>query len=143
MDVVLMSDNCIFCKIIAGEIPAQKVHENELFLAILDRFPANMGHVIIIPKRHAENIFELNENEATALMPLALQVAKKIKTELKPDGLNMLQNNGTVAGQTVFHYHLHLIPRFNNDGFSFKHPHNDVEISELDKMHKRLAYETV
>jgi len=130
--------NCIFCAINAGEIPAYVIHEDELFLAILDRFPAAKGHVLIIPKRHAVDLAELDEKEAAALMPLAKRLADKIQAELKPDGLNLLQNNGEDAGQVIFHFHLHLIPRYKGDGFKLSHPHNDVQLSELEELAVKL-----
>ena len=131
-------NNCIFCAICAGEIPAYVLHEDEHFMAILDRFPATPGHVLIIPKRHAPSIFELNDAEAAALMPLAKQMADKIRTTLNPIGLNLLQNNGKAAGQVVFHFHLHLIPRFEDDGFEFSHPSNEMTEDEMEEMVGRL-----
>ena len=111
-----MTDNCIFCRIVAGKIPAFKLYEDDLFVAILDRFPVNPGHTLIIPKFHAEDIFGLCEKEAPQVIPLAQKVATKIKEALNPDGFNFLQNNGRAAGQEVFHYHMHVIPRRLGDG---------------------------
>jgi len=134
-----MTNNCVFCAIREKEIPAFVLHEDELFMAILDRFPATPGHVLIIPKRHAANIFELNETEAAALMPLAKRMAAQIQTTLNPIGLNLLQNNGKAAGQVVFHFHLHLIPRYENDnGFEITHPSQDTPPEELQKMADKL-----
>jgi len=121
-------------------MPAYIIHEDELFLAIVDRFPATPGHVLILPKRHAASIFDLNEAESAALMPLAKRVAEKIQSTLNPMGLNLLQNNGKAAGQVVFHYHLHLIPRYEGDSFKFSHPHNDPPLSELEEMTGKLKF---
>lgn len=110
-----MQENCIFCKIIAGEIPSATVYEDGDFKAILDIFPAAKGHVIILPKRHNADIFELEEELAAKALLVARKIAKALKAELNCDGINMLQNNGEAAGQTVFHYHIHLIPRYKDD----------------------------
>ena len=135
-----MSD-CIFCKIVAGEIPSFKLYEDELLIAILDRFPNTPGHLLIIPKRHVENIYGLNEAEAAAIMPLAQKMADKINAELNPAGLNLLQNNGEAAGQEVFHFHLHLIPRYGRrgaeDGLPPRTP-TDPTLEELAQMAERL-----
>ena len=103
-----MSD-CIFCKIIAGEIPSATIYENDEFKVILDRFPAAEGHVLILPKNHTPNIFEIDPEQAGRLFTLAAKLARALKEELGLEHMNVLQNNGTVAGQTVFHFHLHLI----------------------------------
>lgn len=107
--------NCIFCKIIAGEIPSSTVYEDDDFKAILDVNPAARGHVIILPKNHAANLFELPEEEAAKVMVVAKKIAKAVKTAYNCDGVNILQNNGEAAGQTVFHLHVHVIPRFTGD----------------------------
>lgn len=109
-------DNCIFCKIANGEIPAKTVYEDEDFRAILDLGPATEGHTLILPKEHAANLYELPEETAAKLMPVAKKIAANLKDKLGCDGLNLVQNNGEVAGQTVMHFHLHLIPRYENDG---------------------------
>ncbi len=110
-----MSDNCIFCKIIAGEIPSTTVYEDENFKAILDVNPAARGHVIILPKKHAANIFELEEDDAAKIFPVAAKIATALKKTYQCDGVNVLQNNGEAAGQTVFHLHVHVIPRYKGD----------------------------
>lgn len=107
-----MQDDCIFCKIIAGEIPSATVYEDEDFMAILDIFPAAKGHVIILPKKHMANLYELDDETAGKAFLVARKVAGAMKEELDFDGLNLLQNNGEAAGQTIFHFHLHLIPRY-------------------------------
>ena len=113
-------ENCIYCKIMAGEIPSYCLYEDDLFKAILDIYPSNPGHTLIIPKAHAANIYELGEKESAALMPLAMKIAKALKELLNCDGLNILQNNGEVAGQTIDHFHMHLIPRYKDDGVVMK-----------------------
>ena len=110
-----MSDNCIFCKIANGEIPSRTMYENERFRVILDLSPATKGHVLIIPKAHYQDLFELPEELASEVFVLAKNISARIKEKLKCDGLNIVQNNGKVAGQTVFHFHLHIIPRYIDD----------------------------
>ena len=110
-----MSD-CIFCKIIAGEIPSATIYENEEFKVILDRFPAQEGHALILPKNHVANLFEIDPEQAGRAYALAARLAKAMKEVLGFQHMNVLQNNGTVAGQTVFHFHIHLIPRYEGDG---------------------------
>jgi len=111
-----MSENCIFCKIAKGEIPSHKVYEDEDFLAFLDIAPASLGHTLIIPKRHADNLYALDAVSAARLIPLAQKLAEKVKTATGCAGVNLLQNNGEAAGQTVHHFHLHIIPRMAGDG---------------------------
>ncbi|HWT76206.1 MAG TPA: HIT family protein [Mobilitalea sp.] len=110
-----MQNNCIFCKIIAGEIPSATVYEDDDFKVIMDISPAAKGHTIILSKKHAANLFELDDDTASKALLVARKVATAMKEELGCDGINLLQNNGEAAGQTVFHYHMHLIPRFNGD----------------------------
>lgn len=108
-------DNCIFCKIANGEIPAATLYEDEDFRVILDLGPASKGHALILPKEHAANIYELSDELAGKAMILAKKMASAIAKALDCDGLNIVQNNGECAGQTVFHFHMHLIPRYKED----------------------------
>lgn len=112
-----MSD-CIFCKIVNGEIPAAKVFENEHVMAFLDISQVTKGHTLVIPKVHKENLFELTPDIAKNLFESVPSIANALKKEYKPLGLNLVNNNGEQAGQTVFHFHMHLIPRYGQgDGF--------------------------
>lgn len=108
-------DNCIFCKIANGEIPAATLYEDEDFRVILDLGPASKGHALILPKAHAANIYELSDEMAAKAMILAKKMATAMTEALKCDGFNIVQNNGECAGQTVFHFHMHLIPRYKGD----------------------------
>lgn len=108
-------ENCIFCKIANGEIPSADVYEDEDFRVILDLGPASKGHALILPKTHAANLFELPDELAKKAMIVAKKVGGKLVEALGCDGLNVVQNNGEAAGQTVFHFHMHLIPRNNGD----------------------------
>ena len=109
-----MSD-CIFCKIANGEIPSATLYEDEDFRVILDLGPASKGHALILPKAHAANIYEISDDMAAKAMMLAKKMATKMTEAIKCDGFNIVQNNGEPAGQTVFHFHMHLIPRYEGD----------------------------
>ncbi len=111
----MRDDNCIFCKILSGDIPSTAVYEDDSFRAILDVNPAARGHVIILPKNHAANIFEITDEDVSKIMVVAKKIATALKKTYDCDGVNILQNNGEAAGQTVFHLHVHVIPRFKND----------------------------
>lgn len=110
----MRDQNCIFCKILEGEIPSNTIYEDDMFQAILDVSPATKGHALILPKQHYANLFELPEEEAARVIPLAKRLAAHLMDKLGCQGINLLQNNGEAAGQTVHHYHLHLIPRYEN-----------------------------
>jgi histidine triad (HIT) family protein len=114
-----MDTDCVFCKIIEGEIPSMRVYEDDRTLAIMDINPVNSGHCLVIPKAHAPTLWDADPVDLQAAITAAQKVAVALKTVVKPDGLNMLQANGSAAFQSVPHYHLHLIPRWNNDGKGF------------------------
>ena len=111
-------DDCLFCKIVRDEIPSYKVYEDGDFIAILDRFPVSMGHTLIIPKNHCDDLFDLQPELAERVIPLAQKLAGRIREVTGCEGLNLGQNNGEAAGQAVRHFHLHIVPRFANDGVS-------------------------
>jgi len=112
--------DCIFCKIVAGEFDSYCIYEDELFKVILDKFPASVGHALILTKTHYENVYELGEREAEALGLLMVKMTKLLQEKFNCDGLNVVQNNESLAGQVIFHYHMHLIPRYENDGIVMK-----------------------
>lgn len=128
--------DCIFCKIIAGEIPSKTVYEDADYKAILDVSPAAEGHVIILPKNHAANITELSDEDARGLLPVAKRIAAAQMKILGCDGVNILQNNGEAAGQTVFHLHVHVIPRYKNDTVDIKW--KQYPDMELDAIYEKL-----
>ena len=107
---------CIFCRIANGEIPSQTVYEDEDFRVFMDVNPASPGHMLIVPKAHYENLYELPEELAAKAMVLAKRMAQAAKEAYHPEGLNVVQNNGEVAGQSVMHYHLHVVPRYKGIG---------------------------
>lgn len=111
----MKDDNCIFCKLAAGDIPTNTVYEDDTFRVIMDANPATKGHSLIIPKDHFANLYEMDEKVAAKAMKLAKKMAVHMKEKLNCDGFNLLQNNEETAGQTVFHFHMHLIPRYQGD----------------------------
>ena len=112
----MKDENCIFCKLAGGEIPTATLYEDEDFRVILDANPAAKGHALIIPKEHYANMYELDDELAGKVLVLAKKMITKLTDILGCDGYNIVQNNGEAAGQTVFHFHMHLIPRFKDDG---------------------------
>lgn len=112
----MKDNNCIFCKIANGEIPSKTLYEDEKFRVILDLGPATKGHALILPKEHYANLYDLPEEDAGNVMKLAKKMVAKITDKLGCEGFNLVQNNGDLAGQTVFHFHLHMIPRYRGDG---------------------------
>ena len=109
-------ENCIFCKIAAGEIPSNTIYEDESFRVILDLGPATRGHALVLPKNHYADLYEIPEDVLAEAAKVAKKVAGTMKEKLSCDGLNLVQNNGEAAGQTVMHFHLHIIPRYKDDG---------------------------
>ncbi|HKL80093.1 MAG TPA: HIT family protein [Mobilitalea sp.] len=136
---VIIMDNCIFCKIIAGEIVSATVYEDEDFKAIMDISPAAKGHVILLAKRHAANLYELDEATAEKVLKVAQKIARAMQEELSCDGLNLLQNNGESAGQTIFHFHMHIIPRFVNDQVNMTWTHGEYAEGEASKVAEAIA----
>ena len=112
----MKDENCIFCLLAGGDIPTATLYEDDQFRVILDAGPATKGHALILPKQHYANIFEIDEAVLRDLIVLGKKTAQAMKDALGCDGVNLVQNNGPCAGQTVFHFHYHLIPRYENDG---------------------------
>lgn len=111
----MKKDDCIFCKLANGEIPTNALYEDDIVKVIFDANPAAKGHVLILPKEHFDNIYELDDDTAAHVFKVAAKISKAYKKALDFDGLNIVQNNGEVAGQTVFHFHMHIIPRIKGD----------------------------
>ena len=116
-----MSD-CVFCKIIAGQIPSTRVHEDEHTLAFMDIGQVNPGHVLVAVKKHADNLYALDDAQAAAVARTSARIARAIRDAFAPAGLSVYQANGKAAGQTVFHYHVHLLPRHAADGMELTWP---------------------
>ncbi|MBI4775046.1 MAG: HIT family protein [Deltaproteobacteria bacterium] len=110
--------DCLFCKIVSGEIPSTKVLENEHVLGIMDIQPMNRGHLLVIPKKHAANILEIDEEGYRAVAGTIHRLARAVEKALNPDGMNVLQLNGAAANQEVMHLHMHLVPRWEGDGLT-------------------------
>jgi len=139
-------NDCVFCKIRDGEIPSLKVYEDEHTLCIMDINPLTRGHCLVLTKSHAATIWDADLADLQAAIATAKRVAEALKAAVQPDGLNMLQANGAAAFQSVFHYHLHLIPRWNNDGKGFDWklvPGDREQIMRIgDKLRRALGGET-
>lgn len=131
-------ENCIFCKIVNGEIGSNTVYEDENFKAIMDIAPSAMGHVIVVAKNHAEDIFEMTEDDLSKALIVARKVARAVKAATGCDGINILQNNGVAAGQTVFHYHIHIVPRFDNDEVKIKWVTLSPQMDEISVMAEKI-----
>ena len=130
----MKNENCIFCKLANGDIPTNKIYEDDDFAVILDASPATKGHALILPKEHFANLYEIDDTVAAKALPLAKKLARRMTDVLKCDGFNVLQNNGEAAGQTVFHFHIHLIPRYAGDNAIREWTHQsftDEEMKEI------------
>ena len=134
----MKDDNCIFCKLANGDIPTNTIYEDADFRVILDASPATKGHVLILPKQHYANMFEIDDEVLAKAAKLAKKVITHEKEVLGCDGYNVLQNNGEAAGQTVFHFHMHLIPRYKDDAAEF-----GWKPGELDEKTKQEVLEKV
>lgn len=130
----MKKEDCIFCKLANGEIPTNSIYEDEDFKVILDASPATKGHALILPKEHFDNIYEVDDSIAAKIFPLAKKLATAMTKKLGCDGFNILQNNGEAAGQTVFHLHVHLLPRYKDEKAILEWDHlefSDEEMSEI------------
>ena len=130
----MKKEDCIFCKLANGEIPTNSIYEDEDFKVILDASPATKGHALILPKEHFDNIYEVDDSIAAKIFPLAKKLATAMTKKLGCDGFNVLQNNGEAAGQTVFHLHVHLLPRYKDEKAILEWDHlefSDEEMAEI------------
>lgn len=130
----MKKDNCIFCKLANGDIPTNSLYEDEIVKAIFDLSPASKGHILILTKEHFDDAYSVDEETAGHIFKVAVKLSKAMKEALGFDGMNILQNNGEVAGQTVFHFHMHLIPRYMQDNVNigwFPGKLSDEEAKEL------------
>jgi histidine triad (HIT) family protein len=135
--------DCVFCKIVAKQIPATVVYEDEYTLAFMDIGQVNPGHALVAVKKHAENIFALDETQAAAVFRSAARVARAIRGAFAPQGLSVYQANGKAAGQTVFHFHIHLVPRHEGDGMELtwpvKNPPREKLVDYAEKIKAKLG----
>lgn len=132
---------CLFCKIAAGEIPAAVVHQTDRAIAFLDIRPVNPGHVLVVPRRHHADLSELPEDDASHVASLLPGLARAIRAATGAPALNVIVNNGAAAGQTIFHGHWHLIPRFPDDAVNWPWPHAEYVGDELSQMRFRIERE--
>ncbi len=137
----MKDETCIFCKIANGEIPSKSIYEDEEFRVILDLGPATKGHALILPKNHYADLFELPEETAEKVMVLAKKLGSHMMDKLYADGFNLVQNNGETAGQTVFHFHMHLIPRYKDDNQKIGWVPGKPGEEELEETQKQIIYE--
>ena len=134
-----MKEDCIFCKIAAGSIPSKTLYEDSDFRVILDVAPAAKGHAMILPKVHADNLLELPDEIASKVMVLAKKAAVQMKEKLSCEGIQLIQNNGKAAGQTVFHFHLHIIPRYHDDSQTISWNPGTVTEQELIEIYNQIT----
>lgn len=132
-----MKDNCIFCKIIKGELPSSTLYEDDMFKVIMDLSPVSKGHALIIPKEHFDNLYELDDEYASKAMVVAKKLATGMTKALGADGFNLLQNNGEDAGQSVYHFHMHLLPRYKGDE-ALRWTPGETTPEEMDKIAKQV-----
>jgi histidine triad (HIT) family protein len=137
-DIEMRDENCIFCKIANGEIPSRTLYEDDDFRVILDLNPATKGHALILPKDHFKNLYEISDETASKVLPLAKKMATQMTNKLGCEGFNLIQNNNEIAGQSVFHFHMHLIPRYLDDNQNLVMKPNEVEGEELDKVRDEI-----
>lgn len=131
--------DCIFCKLANGEIPTATLYEDDEFRVILDQGPATKGHALILPKQHFANIYEISDEIAAKAMILGKKMATAMTKALHSDGFNLVQNNGEAAGQTVFHFHMHLIPRYEGDNQHILWKPTEVTQDELEEIRKQIT----
>lgn len=132
-------NDCIFCKIANGEIPSATIFEDESYRVILDIAPAAKGHAILLPKKHLPDIFQIDKETASGALYTAARVAKAMQEALGCDGVNILQNNGPAAGQTVYHLHIHIIPRWNDDGLNLTWKQGSYEDGEAAELARKIG----
>ena len=130
--------DCIFCAIVAGTAPSHRVYEDDSVLSFMDIFPVSDGHLLVIPKRHYETLLDADEASMLAVMSASRRIAHALKAVLRPDGIGVHQLNGAAAGQTVFHYHMHLIPRNHGDPIAF-HGRTPGDPRRLAEIAKKVA----
>ncbi|MAH42294.1 HIT family protein [archaeon] len=139
---MVSEEDCLFCKIVRGDIPSKKVYEDSETLAILDINPASEGHVLVMPKKHSETLFEVDKEDLKAAISTVQKVSMKIKETLNPDGLNVVQNNGEQAGQVIAHTHFHVVPRYKDDKIIIGFPRDQTDEAKLDEILNKLRIET-
>ncbi|MGZ5333110.1 MAG: HIT family protein [Solirubrobacterales bacterium] len=133
-----MASDCLFCGIVAGDVPGQIVDSDEQTVAFMDINPATRGHALVVPRKHSENLMDISEEDLAATMIAAQRLSKRIDEVLDPDGFNILNASGPVAWQTVFHFHLHVIPRYEDDPLKLPWVPRGGEAEEIAAIAERL-----
>ena len=132
-------DDCLFCRIISGDIPSFKVYEDERTLAFMDINPANDGHCLVIPKEHSQDVFAIAEDSIVAVVKSARRVARAVQAALQPEGVNLLQSNGAAAGQSVYHFHMHVLPRRDGDELKMNWGMKPGDMQRIGELATRIA----
>ena len=135
----MKDDNCIFCKIANGVIPSATIYEDDDFRAVLDTGPATRGHALLLPKEHFSDLYGLDDDYCGKVFKVAKKIGTRMKEKLNADGLNIVQNNGAAAGQTVFHFHVHMIPRYKDDGAGIAWKPGKLDDEARDELVKLLS----
>lgn len=135
----MSTDNCIFCKIVAGEIPCFKIYEDEHTLAFMDINPANRGHALVIPKAHSPDLYESPDESLAVTLATARKVASAVRATVNPDGINLVQANGPGAAQSVFHLHVHVMPRFTGDELKLNWGMKPGDMDEIKALSEEIA----
>lgn len=131
-------DDCVFCKIVKGELPSYKIYENDDVLAFLDIHPVNIGHTLVIPKKHYKDIYETPTDIMEKIISVAKQISTSLKEELMAEGINVTMNNEIAAGQVIFHTHMHVIPRMKDDGFGLWHGKRGYDQGEAEGIAEKI-----
>lgn len=134
----MKKDDCIFCKLANGDIPTNALYEDEIVKVIFDLSPASEGHILILTKEHFDNIMSVDDVTAAHVFQIAAKLARAIEKAINCEGINILQNNGEAAGQTVFHFHMHLIPRYLKDGVNITWTQGRTSVEEINTLKEKL-----
>ena len=133
-----MPEDCIFCKIVAGEIPSEKIFEDDETYAFMDINPWTRGHALVVPKRHSRNLYEVDDADFAATARSAKRLAQRMRDKLRCDGINLLNSSEPAAWQTVFHFHVHVIPRYDDDPLRLPGQPQDPDPDELAQIAEEL-----
>jgi histidine triad (HIT) family protein len=134
----MANPDCIFCKIIAGEVPSLKLYEDDRVFAMMDINPFDDGHGLVITKAHAENLLNADPDDLAAVLPAAQKICRAVEAALKPEGVNVVQANGPAAGQTVYHFHTHIFPRRRDDGAMLNWGHTPGDMGRIEAVYNKI-----
>ena len=134
----MANPDCIFCKIIAGEVPSLKLYEDDRVFAMMDINPFDDGHRLVITKAHAENLLNADPDDLAAVLPAAQKICRAVEAALEPEGVNVVQANGSAAGQTVYHFHTHIFPRRLDDGAMLNWGHTPGDMGRIEAVYNKI-----